>query len=88
MHSNIKFTYEDHEAVEAELKGADKGIKWVIVRPGRLTEGDDGSEAKVWPAEKGRVGLMSKASRGAVARFLVNAAERSEWDRKDPIVLS
>lgn len=87
-HSNVKLTYEDHESAEAELKGAAKEVDWVVVRPGRLTEGDDGSKPKVWPAEKGMVGMTAKASRGAVARFVLDAAEGSEWDGKDPIVLS
>jgi nucleoside-diphosphate-sugar epimerase len=87
-HSNLKLTYDDHEAAESELKGAGKGVEWVVVRPGRLTEGDDGSKSKVWPVEKGMVGMLAKASRGAVARFVLDAAEGSEWDGKDPIVLS
>lgn len=87
-HSNIKLTYEDHFNVEAEMKGAGAAINWVAVRPGRLTEGDDGSNAKVWPAEKGMVGFTAKCSRGAVARFVLDAAEGSEYDNKDPIILS
>lgn len=87
-HSNIKLTYDDHDAAEAELKKAEKEVDWVVVRPGRLTEGDDGSVPKVWPKEKGMLGLTAKTSRGAVARFLLDAAEGSEWDGKDPIVLS
>ncbi|ORY31361.1 hypothetical protein BCR39DRAFT_89935 [Naematelia encephala] len=91
-HSNIKLTYDDHFQVEEELKAAGNGtgnkVKWVIVRPGRLTEGDDGNKAKVWPAEKGMVGMTAKCSRGAVAGFLLDAAEGNEWDGKDPIILS
>lgn len=87
-HSNIKLTYDDHEAAEAELKKAEKEVNWVVVRPGRLTEGDDGNQAKLWPKEKGMLGLTAKTSRGAVAKFLLDAAEGSEWDGKDPIILS
>lgn len=90
-HSNVQLAYDDHEAVEAELRGAEGGrgiVDWVFVRPGRLTEGDDGGRAVVWPAERGMVGMMAKASRGAVARFVVDAAEGSEWDGKGPVVLS
>lgn len=87
-HSNIKLTYDDHFQVEEELKGAGKDVDWVVVRPGRLTEGDDGNKAKVWPAEKGMVGLTAKISRGAVAKFLLDAAEGSEWNGKDPVILS
>lgn len=86
-HSNVKLTYEDHDAAEAELREAGEGVKWVVLRPGRLTEGDDKKQAKVWPAEKGMVGMTASISRGAVARFSLDAAEGSEWDGKDPIIL-
>lgn len=87
-HSNVRLTYEDHDAAEAELRGAGDGVRWVVLRPGRLTEGDDEKLAKVWPAERGMVGMTASISRGAVARFSLDAAEGSEWDRKDPIILS
>lgn len=86
-HSNVKLTYEDHDAAEAELREAGEGVKWVVLRPGRLTEGDDKKQAKVWPAEKGMVGMTASISRGAVARFSLDAAEGNEWDGKDPIIL-
>ncbi|KAK7698846.1 hypothetical protein SLS64_012199 [Diaporthe eres] len=86
-HSNVKLTYEDHDAAEAELREAGEGVKWVVLRPGRLTGGDDKKQAKVWPAEKGMVGMTASISRGAVARFSLDAAEGSEWDGKDPIIL-
>lgn len=86
--SNLKLTYEDHENAEAELMGAEKEVRWVVVRPGRLTDGDDGNQAKVWPKDKGMMGMTAKTSRGAVARFCLDAAEGSEWDGKDPIIVS
>lgn len=86
-HSNIKLTYADHDAAEAELREAEEGVKWVVLRPGRLTEGDDKKQARVWPAEKGMVGMTASISRGAVARISLDAAEGSEWDGKDPITL-
>lgn len=85
-YSNIQLTYMDHEAVEAELVGAGGGLKWVLVRPARLTD-EDGVKGEVWPVERGVVGMMAKTSRGAVATFCLDAAEGSEWDGKDPIIL-
>ncbi|KAJ0122155.1 nad-dependent epimerase dehydratase [Diaporthe amygdali] len=87
-HSNVKLTYADHDAAEEELRNAGDGVKWVVLRPGRLTDGDDKKEAKVWPAEKGMVGMTASTSRGTVARFALDAAEKSEWDGKDPIILN
>ncbi|KAH8761163.1 hypothetical protein F5883DRAFT_679041 [Diaporthe sp. PMI_573] len=87
-HSNVKLTYDDHDAAEVELRAAGEGVRWVVLRPGRLTEGDDKKQAKVWPAEKGMVGMTASISRGAVARFSLDAAEGNEWDGKDPIILA
>lgn len=86
-HSNVKLTYDDHDAAEAELRGAGEGVKWVVLRPGRLTEANDKKQTNVWPAEKGMVGMTASISRGAVASFSLDAAESSEWDGKDPIIL-
>lgn len=95
--TNMVYTYEDHDAVEDELvrqrkeQGA-KALPYVIVRPTRLVEGgdeeDDGAakEAKVFEGN-GTVGMMETISRGAVARFLVDAAGRTEWDFKAPIII-
>lgn len=90
--SNMKLTYADHEAVEAELREAEGSVAWVSVRANRLVEkgGEEkegGAVAKVWPAEKGSVGLMATSSREAVAKFLVDAAERKDWDRTAPIIV-
>jgi hypothetical protein len=87
-HSNVKLTYDDHDAAEVELRAAAEGVRWVVLRPGRLTEGDDKKQAKVWPAEKGMVGMTASISRGAVARFSLDAAEGNEWDGKDPFILA
>lgn len=87
-HSNFKLAYEDHEAVDEELRAAGDEIKWVVPRPARLTNGDDKDQYKIWPLEDGMVWLTAKSSMVALAKFSLDAAERSEWDGKDPIVLS
>ncbi|KAH8768883.1 NAD-dependent epimerase/dehydratase [Diaporthe sp. PMI_573] len=90
--SNMVFTYEDHDAVEVELvrqqkeRGPDGGaVPYVLVRPTRLVE-EGGAEARVFEG-KGTVGMMETISRAAVARFLVDAAEKQEWDWKAPIII-
>lgn len=84
-HSNMKLTYADHEAVEAELKEA-KEVAWVSVRANRLVEGGEGAVAKVWTG-KGSLGMMATSSREAVAKFLIDAAESEEWDGQAPIIV-
>lgn len=91
--SNMRFTYEDHDAVEEELLRRQQqsvpgagAVPHVLVRPTRLVEGDEGGAARVFGGD-GTVGMMETISRGAVARFLVDAAEREEWDGKAPIIV-
>lgn len=90
-HSNMRLTYADHEAVEAELRAAaegERGVAWVSVRANRLVEGSDKSVARVWRADdgKGTVGVLAASSRRAVAKFLLEAAEKSEWDGTAPVI--
>ncbi|KAG8163068.1 hypothetical protein KVR01_007546 [Diaporthe batatas] len=91
--SNMVYTYEDHDAVEQELvrqrkerEGTAAGaVPYVLVRPTRLVEEGDGA-AKVFGGD-GTVGVMATISRGAVAKFLVDAAEKRDWDWKAPIIV-
>lgn len=92
-HSNFRLAYEDHEAVDEELRAAGGGddagiIRWVIPRPARLTNGNEEDQYKIWPLEDGMVWLSAKTSMMALAKFSLDAAEGSEWDGMDPIVLS
>ena len=89
------YTYEDHDAVEVELVRQQKergpegnAVPYVLVRPTRLVEEEGGAakEARVFEG-KGTVGMMETISRAAVARFLVDAAEKQEWDWKAPIII-
>lgn len=89
-HSNMRFTYEDHDAVEEELvrqqqQQQQQAVPYVLVRPTRLVE-EEGGAARVFDGD-GTVGIMETISRGAVARFLVDAAESDEWDGKAPIIV-
>lgn len=90
-HSNMRLAYEDHDAVEEVLRGAAgtaRGVEYVLVRPTRLVEGGEGGgAARVVGAGDGVVGMMETVSRGAVARFLVDAAERGKWDGMAPVVV-
>lgn len=87
------YTYEDHDAVEQELvrqrkerdSTAEGAVPYVLVRPTRLVE-EGNDAAKVFEGN-GTVGMMATISRGAVARFLVDAAEKRDWDWKAPIIV-
>ena len=76
--------------MDEELRRADErdGVRCVVPRPARLTGGDEGDQYKIWPLEDGMVWLSAKSSMVALAKFSLDAGEGSEWDMKDPIVLS
>jgi hypothetical protein len=84
--SNMILQYEDHGGVEGVVKGEKgRGVEYVLVRPCRLVESEEG-KVKVW-AEHGKgVPLMASASRVGVAGFLVDAVEGSEWNGMEPVI--
>jgi uncharacterized protein YbjT (DUF2867 family) len=90
--TNMRAQYEDHDAVDRETRedGAAKGLQWVLVRPGRMVEGE-GQEVVVWgdegvDGEGQAIPMLAKVTRQSVARFLVEAAEASEWVGKTPVI--
>ena len=84
--SNMSFQWEDHEAVDKEVKALGTGIEWTLVRPVMLKEGEP--KEVIVRGERGEkgVGLMSGIMRKNVASFLVSAAEGSEWVGKTPVI--
>ncbi|KAI6779414.1 uncharacterized protein J7T54_005228 [Emericellopsis cladophorae] len=83
-HTNMRLSREDHDAVDKELRDA-PGIQFVEVRPHMLTD-DEAADMKVYPDDGRGAGFMPKVSRASVARFMVQAAESSEYDGRAPVV--
>ncbi|KAL3480997.1 hypothetical protein BJX99DRAFT_253979 [Aspergillus californicus] len=81
--SNMSYMYEDHNAAAKVVE--DSGVDYVFVRPSRLVETQE-EKVKVWPGDGKGVPLMGSTSRVSVARWLVNAAERDEWDNSAPVI--
>lgn len=91
-HSNMRFQYEDHDAVEAELTSTPSRAEYVLVRPTRLVEGDEGVARVFDVAGEGSsycrtVPMMATVSRGAVARFMVDVAEGDQYNGQAPIIV-
>jgi uncharacterized protein YbjT (DUF2867 family) len=70
----LKVPFEDHQRQEVMVRAS--GLDWVIVRPGRLTNGP-ARKSYVSHAEIERVPMT--ISRADVADFMVNAAESDAW---------
>ena len=81
--SNMIYQYNDHNAVDEEVRAS--GVKFVMVRPSRLEEGDS-KPVKLWPQAGKGVPMMGSITRASVALWLVDAAEREDWDGTAPVI--
>ncbi|WQF82022.1 Putative NAD(P)-binding domain, NAD(P)-binding domain superfamily [Colletotrichum destructivum] len=85
-HSNMKHTLDDHNAVDALVRGdRGDGVDWVLVRPPMLTEGES-LPVKVYGDEGSGVSWVPKITRRSVAGFMVDAIEKDEWNRGAPVI--
>ncbi|RAK99582.1 NAD(P)-dependent oxidoreductase [Aspergillus ibericus CBS 121593] len=82
--SNMSYQYDDHNATERAVTAS--GVEYVLVRPSRLVESEETLPVKVWPEHGRGVPLMASTSRRSVARWLVDAAEGTEWDHTAPVI--
>ena len=82
--SNMSHQWEDHAAVDKEMK--QYGVDYVLVRPVMLKEGERKPIAFFGDVGAKGVGLTSSITRKSVAGFLVDAAERGDWNRSTPVI--
>ena len=80
-HSNVKYGYDDHNILEKEVKAS--GVNFVLAKPMRLT--DVGLLPIKHYGDGEGIGLAASTSRKSVAVFLVDAAEKKDWDRRMPV---
>jgi len=82
--SNMSYQFEDHDAVDREVKKA-TGLAWTLVRPPMLREGEKKPIRQF--GEKGTgLGMFDGITRESVAGFLVDAMERDDWVGKAVVV--
>jgi hypothetical protein len=81
--SSMIHQYDDHNHTDREVRAS--GVNFVMVRPSRLVE-TDAQNLKVWPHDGKGVPMMASTSRASVARWLVDAAETTEWDNTAPVI--
>ena len=81
--SNMAPNYQDHERVAKETEAS--GLNYVLARPTRLVEGDS-LHLKLYGNSGEGIGGFSSITRKSVAVFLVDAAEKSDWDRTAPVI--
>jgi putative NADH-flavin reductase len=83
-HSNMKFSYDDHNLVDSELRKS--GINFTLVRPARLVFNEEVKHIRELGEDGRGLGLLAAITSGSVAKFLVDAAEGSRWDGKATVI--
>jgi nucleoside-diphosphate-sugar epimerase len=81
--SNMDVTVDDHNLVDAVVKGS--GLNFVMVRSAML-KGEEMLPLRELGDEGERAGWMPSVSRRSVAGMLVDAVEQSGWDRRTPVI--
>lgn len=82
-HGSMGIGLKDHNNLDQLVR--DSGLPFVSPRPCMLAEGD-AKDVKVWPEDGKGCAWMPSITRASVGKWLVDAAESSEWDGKAPVI--
>lgn len=85
-HTSLGHSFADHNHVDEILKKSE--LKFVVLRPARLTMGKKAPVRFLGNDGKG-LGMfagLGGISRASVAACLVDAVEKSTWDRSTPVI--
>ena len=82
--TNMAVQFRDHDEVDKMLK--ESGAAFVLVRPVILSDKEEAKEVKVHGDVGKGLGFGSKISRASVAKFLLDAVERDDWNGKTPVI--
>lgn len=86
-YSNMIQTLDDHNAIDQLVKGQ-SDVKWVLVRPSMLKEGDK-KEAIIREDDgKGEGFMPSSTTIGTAVDFLLGCVTSNKWDMKSPVVVN
>ncbi|WZH49402.1 NADP-bd_dom domain-containing protein [Fusarium acuminatum] len=82
-HGSMGIGLKDHNVVDRLVR--ESGLPFVLARPVMLAEGG-AQVVKVWPEDGKGCAWMPKITRESLGKWLIDAAESSEWDRKSPVL--
>lgn len=86
-YSNMIQTLDDHNAIDQLVRGQ-SDVKWVLVRPSMLKEGDK-KEAIIREDDgKGEGFMPSSTTIGTAVDFLLGCVTSNKWDMKSPVVVN
>lgn len=86
-YSSMDQTIEDHNAVDQLVKGQGE-IKWVMVRPSMLKEGEKKDVVVREDDGRGEGWMPSSTTTGTVVDFLLGCVTSAEWDGKTPVIVN
>ena len=81
--SNMLYAFQDHDLVDQEIK--ESGVDFVLARPVMLTDKEAQPIREHGNSGEGS-GFMPTISRRSVAKFLVGAAEKNNWNKSTPVI--
>ena len=81
--TNMGIGYKDHELAEEVIKQS--GLTYVLARPIRLVDGPS-TDIHFFGNDGQGIGAFGTISRQSVATFLVDAAEKDDWNGKTPAI--
>ena len=82
-HGSMGIGLKDHNEVDRIVR--ESGLTFVLARPVMLAEGE-ARPVKVWPDDGKGCAWMPKIARESVGKWLVDAAETSEFDGMAPVL--
>lgn len=86
-YSSMDRTVEDHNAVDELVRGQDE-VRWVMVRPSMLKEGEKKEVIVRNDEGKGEGWMPSSTTIGTVVDFLLGCVTSAEWDGKTPVIVN
>lgn len=82
-YSNMGIAFKDHELVEDAVKIS--GLNYVLARPIRLVDGPAAPIHEYGNKGDG-IGSFNTITKESVARFLLDAAEKDDWNGSTPVI--
>jgi hypothetical protein len=79
----MHYVINDHEHLDDLVRSSK--LPFAMARPCRLVDGP-AKEVKEYPSDGKGISWLPTITRHSVAEWLLNAAERPDWDGKSPVM--
>lgn len=83
-HTTMRIGLRDHERVDDIVRKS--GLPFVLPRPAALRNSDADCPVKVWPDNGRGMPWLGALTRESLAEWMVDAAEKTDWDGRAPVL--